>query len=415
LALVTILLGFRVDMPMNGLLARLAVVSALGVAPLVSCSKAPKPTPVCTFTIAPASHTIPAEGATRTVTVTASDASCAWTAGPNVTWIGLPAGGSGTGSGAFDYVVPANPATEPRSGGILVGGQTHAVTQEGQKVEPPPPACSYQLTPESAVASANGGSGEFRVDTSDGCAWTAVPDAAWVTIASGAQGSGAGTVVYQLARHDGTTERTGTITVADRTFTVRQSGFDSAGCVYTVTPVEFTPCLQAGSVKARVETGDSCPWTVTAEATWMTLAGGGARTGPGDIDAQYTSNYAAPREAFILVRWPTVTAGQNVRVAQAGCLYATSVSVMAIGAAGGSLSFNVFQQAVPNSCGGPLQDACVWSATTTAPWVTITSTMPRQGDNPVAFTVAPNTGTQLRTATIVVQDRTVLIEQAGAP
>jgi hypothetical protein len=33
----------------------------------------------------------------------------------------------------------------------------------------------------------------------------------------------------------------------------------------------------------------------------------------------------------------------------------------------------------------------------------------------VAFTVAPNTGTQLRTATIVVQDRTVLIEQAGAP
>jgi hypothetical protein len=173
--------------------------------------------------------------------------------------------------------------------------------------------------------------------------------------------------------------------------------------------------MPAGSVKARVETADSCPWTVSAEATWMTLAGGADRTGAGDIDAQFTSNYAAPREAFILVRWPTVTAGQNVRVAQAGCLYATSVSVMSIGAAGGSLSFNVFQQALPNNCGGPLQDACVWSATTTAPWVTITSTMPRQGDNPVAFTVAPNPGAQMRTATIVVQDRTVLIEQAGTP
>ncbi|MCC7044841.1 MAG: BACON domain-containing protein [Acidobacteria bacterium] len=412
----TILLAVNAVMRMNRHLAHLAMVSLLGAAPLVSCSKAPKPTPVCTFAIAPASHTIPAEGATRTVTVTASEASCAWTAGPSVTWIGLPAGGSGTGSGTFDYVVPANPATEPRSGGILIGGQTHAVTQEGQQVQPPPPPpCTYQLTPESAVASPSGGSGEFRVDAPDGCAWTAVPNDAWLTIASGAQGSGAGTVVYQLTKHGGTTDRTGTITVADRTFTVRQSGFDPSGCVYTVTPVEFTPCLLAGSVKARVDTGDSCPWTVNAEATWMTLSGGGDRTGPGDIDAQYTSNYSAPREAFILVRWPTVTAGQNVRVAQAGCLYATSVSVMAIGAAGGSFSFNVFQQAVPNNCGGPLQDACVWSATTTAPWVTITSTMPRQGDNPVAFTVAPNTGTQLRTATIVVQDRTVLIEQAGTP
>ena len=65
--------------------------------------------------------------------------------------------------------------------------------------------------------------------------------------------------------------------------------------------------------------------------------------------------------------------------------------------------------------GGALQDACVWSATTTAPWVTITSTMPRQGDNPVAFTVAANTSSEARSATIVVQDRTVLIEQAGTP
>jgi hypothetical protein len=392
------------------------LVAFLAIGPLVSCSKSPKPTPVCTFTIAPASNTIPAEGATRAVTVTASDASCAWTAGSNVTWIGLPAGGTGTGSGAFNYTVSANPASEPRTGAIVVGGQTHAVTQDGQKVEPPPPPpCTYQLTPESATAGANGGSGTFRVDAADGCTWTAVPNDAWLKIASGAQGTGGGTVVYQLETFGGTTERTGTITVADRTFTVRQSAFDPSGCVYTVTPVDFSPCLLAGSVKARVETAASCPWTVSAEATWLTLGGSAARTGPGDIDAEYTTNYAAPREAFVLVRWPTVTAGQNIRVAQAGCLYATSVSVMAIGAAGGALSFNVYQQAVPNSCGGPLQDACVWTATTTVPWVTITSTMPRRGDNPVALTVAANSSSQARTATIVVQDRTVLIEQAGAP
>jgi hypothetical protein len=397
-----------------GRLARVALIALLAVAPLTSCSKSPKPTPVCTFTIAPASHTVPADGGTRAVTVTASDASCAWTAGPNVAWIGLPAGGTGTGSGAFDYAVAANPTTESRSGAILVGGQTHVVTQEGREVEPPPPTCTYQLTPESATAGADGGSGTFRVDAAEGCTWTAVPDDAWLTIASGAEGSGTGTVVYQLESYSSANERTGTITVADRTFTVRQSGFDPSGCVYTVTPVEFTPCMPAGSITARVDTADRCPWTVTTDASWLTIGDGAARTGSGDINAQFPSNYAPPRDGVIAVRWPTITAGQNIRVAQAGCLYATSVSAIAVGATGGSLSFDVLQQAVPNSCGGPLQDACVWSATTTAPWITITSTMPRRGDNPVAFTVAVNTGAQARTATIVVQDKTVLIEQAGA-
>lgn len=37
----------------------------------------------------------------------------------------------------------------------------------------------------------------------------------------------------------------------------------------------------------------------------------------------------------------------------------------------------------PISCGGPLQDACVWSAVSSAPWITITTPMPRAGDNPV--------------------------------
>jgi hypothetical protein len=39
--------------------------------------------------------------------------------------------------------------------------------------------------------------------------------------------------------------------------------------------------------------------------------------------------------------------------------------------------------------------------------------MPRAGDNPVSFTVAPNDSTSPRVATIVVRDKTVTVTQAG--
>ena len=55
---------------------------------------------------------------------------------------------------------------------------------------------------------------------------------------------------------------------------------------------------------------------------------------------------------------------------------------------------------------------CTWTAQSQAPWITITSSMPRAGDNPVAFVVAANSG-PARTGRITVRDRVVVITQAG--
>jgi hypothetical protein len=126
----------------------------------------------------------------------------------------------------------------------------------------------------------------------------------------------------------------------------------------------------------------------------------------------FSSNYDAPREGIAMVRWPTPTAGQNVRVSQAGCRYSVSKSVIAFAAAGGAGGFDVLQESEPNSCGGALQDACVWSAIADVPWITITTTMPRSGDSPVAFTVAANSGAA-RSGTITIRDKTVRIDQAA--
>ncbi|MGA3238396.1 MAG: protease pro-enzyme activation domain-containing protein [Bryobacteraceae bacterium] len=84
-------------------------------------------------------------------------------------------------------------------------------------------SCVSALAPSSATAAATGGAGTIPVTAATGCGWTAVSNAAWITIASGASGSGNGTVGYTVAADAGA-QRTGTISIAGQTFTVTQAG-----------------------------------------------------------------------------------------------------------------------------------------------------------------------------------------------
>lgn len=389
-----------------------AICLAAGLS-MAACSDSSTPAPSCTITIAPTSHTAPAEGGTRTIAVTTSGPGCAWSVGTTVPWIGM-AGTSGTGPGSVEYTVAPNPATEARTGTVTIGNQVHTLTQDAAQAPPPPPTCTYALTPASATTGNGGGTGTIAVAAPDGCEWTARSNDAWLTIEAGESGTGAGTITYEAAAHVGTSGRTGTISVVDQTFALTQSGVDVSACSYTVDSVDLRPCMQSGTVVTRIETAASCPWTVSPTVGWLT-PDATSGSGSADISIAYTENYDAPREGVLQVRWPTETAGQNVRVAQAGCLYVTNTSAFAVDQAGGSFSFNVVQQSSPVNCGGPLQDACVWTASTASPWITLAVTTPRAGDQPVAFTVAPNDSTVSRSGTILVRDRVVQVTQAGQP
>jgi hypothetical protein len=135
--------------------------------------------------------------------------------------------------------------------------------------------------------------------------------------------------------------------------------------------------------------------------------------GPGVIIFRVSDNWDAPRQSVVKVRWPTVTAGQNLQVRQAGCRYAVSTTAMAIAAAGGPGRFDVFQQSDPYTCGGPTQNGCNWTAESDVPWITVVTSMPQFGDNPVSFTVAQNDSTAARSGAISVRGQVVRITQAG--
>lgn len=366
-----------------------------------------QPTPVCTFGIAPASLTFAPEGGTGNVAVT-SPAECTWNASASGSWIAITAGSTGSGSGNVAYSVAANPTIDSRTGTVTIGGQTHTVAQQGRA----PTVCSYELSPGSTEVGNGESRGTFAVSAPSECAWTARSNASWLTVTAGSQGTGNGEVSYTAGRNTDVLDRSAGITVADKTFTVRQSG-DVSVCQYSVAPVDFSPCMPAGSVTATVTTQPGCPWTVAASEPWLTMPSGSSGTGSAAVTIAFPENYDAPRNGIAMVRWPTPTAGQNIRIAQAGCLYAVSQSVFTFTSAAGSGTFNVLQQSQPNTCGGATQDRCVWSAVSDVPWITVTGSMPRSGDNPVTFTVAANDTPTPRAGRIAVRDKVVVITQAG--
>jgi hypothetical protein len=376
----------------------------------IGCSKKAsplEPTPVCTYAISPAALTISSEGGSGTVAVTAG-ANCSWSATASASWITITAGATGSGPGTITYSVSANDATTSRAGSLTVGGQTHAVTQEPRTAT----VCSYDLSAGGAEFNKDGGSGTFIVAAPAGCAWTATSNVPWLGISGGAEGSGTAAVSYTVARHTEIAERSGAITVADRRFTIRQSG-DVGACQYTVTPVAFSPCMPGGTVTATIATQASCPWTAASTAGWLGVPSGSSGSGSATVSISFSDNYDAPREGVVMLRGPTPAEGQNIHVTQAGCRYAVSRTAMTFIASGGSGTFDVIQQSDPTACGGATQDRCVWTARSDVGWIVITSSMPRAGDNPVAFTVATNDGKTARVGTIVVRDQVVTITQAG--
>jgi len=85
-------------------------------------------------------------------------------------------------------------------------------------------ACNYQLSPTSQSFSASGGTGSMNVTADSGCAWTAVTSNSWIAITAGSSGSSNGIVSYTVAANTSTDQRTGTLTIGGKTFTVTQVG-----------------------------------------------------------------------------------------------------------------------------------------------------------------------------------------------
>ena len=84
-------------------------------------------------------------------------------------------------------------------------------------------ACTFSLSGSSQSFAATGGTGNVTVTTSSGCAWSATSSESWLTVVSGASGTGAGVVAFRVAANTTGQARAASLSIGGQTFTVNQT------------------------------------------------------------------------------------------------------------------------------------------------------------------------------------------------
>lgn len=178
---------------------------------------------VCKYIINPTTQSFSSAGGSSSIAVIAA-ASCNWTAvSNNLSFITVTSNAIGSGIGSVNFTVAANNGSTPRTGSITIAGQTFTISQGV--------GCTYFINPNIQVFSAAGGSGSISVSAPPGCNWIAGSNADFINITAGASGSGSGTVNFNVAANPGSSQRSGTISVAGLVFTVVQSNNQSVKTV----------------------------------------------------------------------------------------------------------------------------------------------------------------------------------------
>ena len=270
----------------------------------------------CSYSLSPTSASPAAAGGSATVTVTAGSG-CTWTANSNASWITITAGASGTGNGTVSYNVAANTGAA-RSGTMTIAGATFTVNQAAASVSTGSCAGTCSINAPGQTIGVSGGTGSIVVTATS--AWTAVSQNSWITISSGASGSGNGTVSFTVAANTGPPQ-TGTIAVAGFTYTIFQNGTATgvtAGCSYLIqsNTTQEVPAGGTSSGFIQIVTAQNCAWTASSTVSWISIISGSAVTGNGAVAYTVPANTTGiPRSGGIVIDGQMVAINQDGGVA----------------------------------------------------------------------------------------------------
>jgi hypothetical protein len=220
-----------------------------------------------------------------------------WTAVSDAAWLTVTAGAAGTGSGTVTYSVAANgTAVASRTGRLTIGGQTFTVTQGGVTG-----SVTLSLASDAVGAAGRVGGTVGVASNATDFGWTAVSDAAWLTVTAGAAGTGSGTVTYSVAANaTSVAGRTGRLTIGGQIFTVTQGGVTGS---VTLSPAAYAAPVAGVSGRSITVTANATDfaWTATSNASWLTVTGGAAGTGNGAVTYSVAANAGGERTGTLTI------------------------------------------------------------------------------------------------------------------
>jgi hypothetical protein len=128
---------------------------------------------------------------------------------------------NGTISTISPYGALANALAIDTAGNLYYSdnGAGHTV----RKMTPVSGYCNYSVAIPGTLA-ATGGTFSIAVTTAPSCNWTSFSDSPWITVSSGASGTGNGTVVYSVTSNLNSAGRSDSLAIAGQAVSINQAG-----------------------------------------------------------------------------------------------------------------------------------------------------------------------------------------------
>jgi hypothetical protein len=197
-----------------------------------------------------------------------------------------------------------------------------------------------------------------------------------------------------------TTDASGNVYTTDGDSLVRQFSPVPTFCLYSVSSL---PAVAAGGGTANISVtaAAGCNWTAYSSAAWATISFGASGNGNGTVQLTFAANTnGSSRSGSIAI------AGQVVLVTQATMGTASLDSYGREVSATASTGFSINVSAVPSY---------LWTASSNASWLTITSGASGNGNGKVSYSIAANTGNTTRAGTLTIANLTYTVTQVPSP
>ena len=260
--------------------------------------------------------------------------------------------------------------------------------------------CNYSINPTSATAAAAGGNFTASISATTGCAWSASSPVSWIYIASGASGTGNGTLLYSVQPNSSTASRSASLSIAGLTLSVTQSAAASSTPILNPSSASFNSAGGRGTVGVLLPQANAA-WSAYSSFSWITIISGGSSAG-GNKTVNYSvaSNSGAARSGYITI------AGLAFVISQAGttssCSYQIGLGNMTSTTGGFNGTVNVYTST-----------GCGWSAVSNVSWISVTSASTGTGPGTTKFFVANNPNTVTRVGTLTVAGYNIQVTEGA--
>lgn len=358
---------------------------------------------------------------------------------------------------AWELARGLNPNNSSDRNAVLPSGYTAIEDYVNELADSliPSANCAASIAPSNAAYSVAGGTGSVGVTIPAGCVWTVAASAGWSNIASG--GSGSGTINYTVAPNNGGA-RSGTISVAGKTFTIEQAGNSNCqtappGASFTNTAfanqtgsfsIQFDATPAANNIDSGMGLSNGAQTSYTGLAAIVRFNPSGlidARNGGAYAAAStipYSANQAyrfrlvvnlAAKTYSAYVTPPSgseITIGSNFafRTEQNSVAQLNNLGVKVDASSAGGNSFcnitlgaaclfainpasaSFSSSATTGSVSVTTGASCAWTATSNASWLAITSGASSSDSGAASYSVAANTSAAARTGSVGVTSGT---------